>query len=185
MKYNLLNVMAFILIINYVGVMSAYADSNSNTNSNTNSTSNLSPAVRAFVEKNAHPLTPAQAMCTVVINKSPAWAHYDVNVSLRNFLTQKLILTFHLPGQTATTPSLNLASAKFNCSQYSIVQFFATFSPPIWGQEKNHIYPSRVIWNITDQVQALKPGQSEVQVEVNFPNDFIDVPSLINFNLIH
>lgn len=121
--------------------------------------------------------------CVVVVSKNPQWSQYDVNISLHDFLTQRPIMTFHLPKASAKSQSLNMASAHFDCSQYQEIQFYATFSPPIWQNQANKVYSSTIVWNITQQLAALKNGQNQLQIQVKFPEQFANVPELINTNL--
>ena len=124
----------------------------------------------------------ANNVCYIIITKNPKWSNYDVHITLHDFLTQTPIMNFTLPRVNPLHPNstLNTVSATFDCTRYQQIQLFASFSPAIWQNQKDTLFPSKDVWNIAQQVQSLKPGQNQVELAIRFPEDFSGIPELIN-----
>ena len=125
----------------------------------------------------------APTECIATATKDSGWANYDVSIDLMDYSTKKLISNLDLK---AGNPKQNIApvfttSQTFDCEQHLMIYFKAEYTPVMWEANKGKTYHSSNIWDLTKQLQQLQiqSGATKLEIKINFPQDFVGVPTLI------
>ncbi|MGE3919781.1 MAG: hypothetical protein AB7F64_02350 [Gammaproteobacteria bacterium] len=126
------------------------------------------------------PTYAADNQCFIQLNKDPKWSAYEVTITMFDLSTNNSIKSYVLKKATKNSPSVDNLEKPFDCMKHPIFSFRASFSPPIWQNLANKQYLAKKVWNLTSQL--LENSGKQLIITVNFPDDFVEVPELINLS---
>ncbi len=124
--------------------------------------------------------TNKKLICNLYVTKTKGWQRYDVKIAMVDFDNEKPIFTLDLsaPSKDNKNGIMELQK-RFDCSQYKRVYFQASFTPEIWQGQENKEYKSKLIYTIQHQMLVQPEGVSVLQFNLTFPDDFNNVPELV------
>ena len=114
------------------------------------------------------PQPTATLPCKVMLIKNSCWKDYDVTINIIDFKSRQSLQTVELKKGD------NYAEQAFECVPLVTYSATATFSPPIWEEDKGKAYGASQVWNAPP---ALAEGMQAWAISMCFPNDFTGVPA--------